>query len=204
MSKRVFGFESVLVADAYKVSSKALTTNKIFDNSIYHDHAQKALKIASEFYSTTNNPKLIGYEVCLVSALQWKSINAQQLEVKKMFLNDAYNLCIQTIKLCLNIYGQENTTTAKLYRMLGSLLYYMQRDAESEEIHKFSLDLMETLFSSNSLHFLLAKSTLGVFYKLIGQVNDAIVVFLEVVEKLSKYKNHNSHFTRPILLILKS
>ena len=45
---------------------------------------------------------------------------------------------------------------------------------------------MEAIFSSNSLHYLLAKSTLGVFYKLIGQTNEAITIFLDVIEKLSK------------------
>ena len=45
---------------------------------------------------------------------------------------------------------------------------------------------MEAIFSANSLHYLLAKSTLGNFYKLIGEVNDAVAVFLEVVNKISK------------------
>jgi hypothetical protein len=45
---------------------------------------------------------------------------------------------------------------------------------------------MEKLFAKESLHYLLAKSTIGVFYKLIGQPNEAITIFIDVVEKMSK------------------
>jgi hypothetical protein len=62
-----------------------------------------------------------------VSALQWKSIYAGDQEKSMNIKNDAYNLCIQTIKLCINVYGQESIATARIYRMLGSLLYYLER-----------------------------------------------------------------------------
>ncbi len=45
---------------------------------------------------------------------------------------------------------------------------------------------MEKLFANESLHYLLAKSTIGVFYKLIGQTNEAIAIFLDVVDKMSR------------------
>ena len=64
LAKKVYGFDAIAVADAYKVLSKALTINKVFNNGLYFEYAQKSMKIASEFYST-NNPKLIVYEISL-------------------------------------------------------------------------------------------------------------------------------------------
>ena len=53
-------------------------------------------------------------------------------------------------------------------------------------IHKKSLNILESTLakSTKDLHFLLAKSTLGVFYKMVGQIDEAIKVLVEVVNSL--------------------
>ena len=61
----------------------------------------------------------------------------------------------------------------------------MEKDSESEIIHKKSLEILENTLSKTNLHYLLAKSTVGVFYKMIGQINEAIVVLVEVAHVLS-------------------
>ncbi len=63
----------------------------------------------------------------IVSALQWRSINSNIIEIRRVNLNDAYNLCYESLKTCLNIFGENNFTSAKIYRLLGSLFYYMER-----------------------------------------------------------------------------
>lgn len=184
MAKKVYGFDSIAVADAYKLLSKALTINKSFKDIFYYEYAQKCFKTALDYYPS-NSPKLISYQMCLVSALQWRSINSDTFELRKAVLNDAYNLCIQSLKICLGVFGQNNFASAKIYRLLGSLFYYMEKDSESEIIHKKSLEILENTLSKTNLHYLLAKSTLGVFYKMIGQINEAIVVLVEVAHVLS-------------------
>lgn len=114
------------VADAYKALSKALSINKLFKEGNYFEFANRALKIANLHFST-DNPKLIPYQISLVSAMQWRSIYSEQVEIKKVNLNDAYNLCLQSLKLCLNAYGENSFSSAKIYRLLGSLFYYMER-----------------------------------------------------------------------------
>ncbi len=61
----------------------------------------------------------------------------------------------------------------------------MDRDIESEKIHKKSLEILGNILTQNDLHYLLAKSTLGVFYKMTGQIEEATKVLLEVVNELS-------------------
>jgi hypothetical protein len=59
------------------------------------------------------------------------------------------------------------------------------RDNESEQIHKKSLEILGKILTHNDLHYLLAKSTLGVFYKMTGQIEEATNILLEVVNELS-------------------
>ncbi len=59
------------------------------------------------------------------------------------------------------------------------------RDDESERIHKKSLEILGKILTPNDLHYLLAKSTLGVFYKMTGQIEEATKILLEVVNELS-------------------
>jgi hypothetical protein len=61
----------------------------------------------------------------------------------------------------------------------------LDRDIESEKIHKKSLEILGNILTQNDLHYLLAKSTLGVFYKMTGQIEEATKVLLEVVNELS-------------------
>ncbi len=71
LAKKVYAFDSIAVADAYKLCSKALTINKLFSSTQYFEYAQKALKIASEFYAS-NNPKLMNYEICFGNeSIKW-------------------------------------------------------------------------------------------------------------------------------------
>ena len=62
-----------------------------------------------------------------VSALQWRSIYIEEFEIKTVNLNDAYDMCNDLVKVNTNLYGEKNMSTAKFYRLLGSLLYYMER-----------------------------------------------------------------------------
>jgi len=64
LAKRVYGFDAVPVADAYKFLSKALTSNKCFKDNLYYEYAQRAFKIAIENYPS-QSPKLIGYQISL-------------------------------------------------------------------------------------------------------------------------------------------
>ena len=64
LAKRVFGFDSIQVAEAYRNLSKAFTINKIFKEGVYYEYAFKAFKIASKYYPT-NSPKLIPFQLNL-------------------------------------------------------------------------------------------------------------------------------------------
>lgn len=48
-------------------------------------------------------------------------------ETKQSYLTEAYNLAVDTLKTCMNLLGQSNVYSAKIYRFIGSLLYYMER-----------------------------------------------------------------------------
>lgn len=61
------------------------------------------------------------------------------------------------------------------------------RDQDSELIHKKSLDILQAALSTKDLHYLLAKSTLGVFYKMIGHIDEAVKILAEVVNSLGMY-----------------
>lgn len=61
----------------------------------------------------------------------------------------------------------------------------LNRDTDSEKIHKKSVEILEALLPTNNFHCLLAKSTLGVFYKMIGSIDDAISCLLDVINYLS-------------------
>ena len=135
------------IADTYRVLSKALILNKFFKDDLYYEYVLKALKIAKDYYSP-DSPKLIPYQISLstfkdffskiffnfilnsqlkVSALQWKSINAEAVEIKKVNINEAYNRAVQVLKISVDIFGEKNLATAKIYRLIGSILYYMER-----------------------------------------------------------------------------
>ena len=60
-------------------------------------------------------------------ALQWKSINSNIIEIKKVNINDAYNLSVKALNSCITVFGEKNIQTAKIYRLVGSILYYMER-----------------------------------------------------------------------------
>ncbi|RNA35651.1 Amyloid -binding 2, partial [Brachionus plicatilis] len=184
MAKKVYACESMPVADAYKCLSKAYALNKFFKDDLYYEYAQKCLRIAMDYFAAPS-PRLISYQACLISALQWRSIYAEEFEIKKVNLNDAYNMCVDLIRVNTNLYGEKNMSTAKFYRLLGSLLYYMERDEDSERIHKKSLEILDQLIPKLNLHYLLSLSTLGVFYKMIGSLNESIAVLLEVTNNLN-------------------
>ncbi len=59
------------------------------------------------------------------------------------------------------------------------------RDEDSEATHKKTLHILENILSNSDLFYLMAKSTLGIFYKMIGRTADAISVLLEVINSLS-------------------
>jgi hypothetical protein len=92
MAKKVYGFDSIAVADAYKACSKAYTLNKAFSSPHFFDFAQKANKIATEFYPT-NSPKLISYEICF-SNLKLNQISSRLLFLT--FLKIFYTSSIRT------------------------------------------------------------------------------------------------------------
>lgn len=48
-------------------------------------------------------------------------------QTKQSHLNEAYNMAVETLKTCMNVLGQTNVYSAKIYRFIGSLLYYMER-----------------------------------------------------------------------------
>ena len=64
LAKRVFGFDSIQVGEAYKNLSKAFTINKIFKEGVFYEYAFKAYKIASKYYPP-GSPKLISYQLNL-------------------------------------------------------------------------------------------------------------------------------------------
>lgn len=75
------------------------------------------------------------------------------------------------------------------------------------------MDILEHIISTDNLHYLLAKSTLGVFYKMIGQLNEGIAVLLDVANSLSNlifkiilYSNffHNNKQTGSLKEMLKN
>jgi len=70
---------------------------------------------------------LIAYKISLSLALQWKSVNSNIIEIKKVNINDAFNLAEQALESCIYIFGENNLTTAKVYRLIGSIFYYMER-----------------------------------------------------------------------------
>lgn len=98
----------------------------MFRDEIYYEYAQKAFKIAKEIFKP-NSPKLIAYKVSLSLALQWKSVNTNVFEIKKVNINDAFNLAQQALEACVNVFGENNLSTAKIYRLIGSIFYYMER-----------------------------------------------------------------------------
>ena len=68
LARKVFGFDSIEVAEAYKSLSKAFTINKIFKEGLFYEYAFKAFKIASTFYEP-HSPKLIPYQLNFGSSL---------------------------------------------------------------------------------------------------------------------------------------
>ncbi len=64
LAKKIYGYNSLAVADAYKVCSKALIINKHFQDNRFYDYASKALKIATEHYSS-KSIKLIPFQMSL-------------------------------------------------------------------------------------------------------------------------------------------
>lgn len=126
LAQNVFGYDSIDVADAFRSMSKALIINKIFDQDRYYEYAQKAYKIAIEHHGV-DSPKLISYQLSLSLALQWKSINSNIIEIKKVNINDAYTLSMKALNSCITVFGEKNIQTAKIYRLVGSILYYMER-----------------------------------------------------------------------------
>ena len=120
------GYDSIEVADANRALSKALIINKAFHEEAYYECAQRAFKIAKEIYKI-NSPKMIAYKISLSLALQWKSVNSNIIEIKKVNINDAFNLAEQALESCIYIFSENNITTAKIYRLIGSIFYYMER-----------------------------------------------------------------------------
>ena len=167
-AKTVYGYDSIEVADANRALSKALIINKSFDDEAYYTCAQKAFKIAKEIFSP-NSPKLIVYKISLSLALQWKSVNSNIIEIKKVNINDAFNLAQEALESCVNVFGENNLSTAKVYRLIGSVFYYMERDSDSENSNKISLEIFKICLAPDELHFLIAKSSYGIFLKMIGK-----------------------------------
>jgi hypothetical protein len=128
-AKNVYGYDSIEVADASRALSKALIINKSFENEFYYECAQRAFKIAKEIF-INNNAKLIAYKISYSLALQWKSVNSNIIEIKKVNINDAFNLAQQALESCVNVFGEKNIATAKIYRLIGSIFYYMERFEE--------------------------------------------------------------------------
>lgn len=65
-----------------------------------------------------------------VLALQTKAISeemAENEEMNQLYLSQAHDLCALSLECCVSVYGPNNFSTAKLYRVLGTLLYYMQK-----------------------------------------------------------------------------
>jgi len=77
-----------------------------------------------------SNAKLIAYKISYSLALQWKSVNSNIIEIKKVNINDAFNLAQQALESCVNVFGEKNIATAKIYRLIGSIFYYMERFEE--------------------------------------------------------------------------
>lgn len=184
MAKKVFGFDSIEIADANRALSKALIINKMFRDEIYYDCAQRAFKIARDVYRN-NSAKLIAYKISLSLALQWKSVNTNIIEIKKVNINDAFNLAQQALETCMNVFGESNLSTAKIYRLIGSIFYYMERDSDSENSNRLSLDLFKACLPPDDLHYLIAKSSYGIFLRMIGKIDDALNILLEVVNAMS-------------------
>ncbi len=128
-AKNVYGYDSIEVADASRALSKALIINKSFENEFYYECAQRAFKIAKEIF-INSNAKLIAYKISYSLALQWKSVNSNIIEIKKVNINDAFNLAQQALESCVNVFGEKNIATAKIYRLIGSIFYYMERFEE--------------------------------------------------------------------------
>ncbi len=192
LARKVFGYDSLELADAYRSLSKALIINKIF-NGDYYELAAKAHKIAIDHFSL-DDPKLIAYQLSLALALQWKSINSNVIEIKKVNINDSYNLCKRALEVSLQLFDEKNIQVAKIYRLISSVLYYMERDADSAEYNLKSVQIFKDCLSGEDLHYLVSKSNYGIFLKMIGKVNEAISVLLEVVNKMSKLYSLNQIF----------
>lgn len=64
LAKKVYGYDSMAVAEAYKACSKAFIINKQFQDNLFYDYASKALKIATEHYSL-KSVKLIPFQMSL-------------------------------------------------------------------------------------------------------------------------------------------
>jgi len=47
------------------------------------------------------------------------------------------------------------------------------------------LDIFKNCLDPNDLHYLIAKSSYGIFLKMIGKIDEALNILLEVVDKLS-------------------
>ena len=64
LAKKVYGYGSIVVADAYRALSKALITNKILANDAYFEFAKQAHQIAVDCYGPTSK-KLVTYQISL-------------------------------------------------------------------------------------------------------------------------------------------
>lgn len=74
------------------------------------------------------------------------------------------------------------------------------RDPDSAEYNLKSVQILKQCLSSDDLHYLVSKSNYGIFLKMIGKINDAISVLLEVVNKMSKF-NLIMYLVHPCFII---
>jgi hypothetical protein len=58
---------------------------------------------------------------------------------------------------------------------------------EAEKYHIKSLEILQVVLPPKNYHVLFGKSTLGVFYKVIGRIKDAYALFQDVVDSLGKW-----------------
>ncbi|CAF0924276.1 unnamed protein product [Didymodactylos carnosus] len=162
---QIFGGNNILVAIAHCDLAYALYvqeySNGRFDNA--RKHAEQSIEILQR---QTKQKYLLLASCKRVKALivEEIAIDSRDPSVKNQLLNEAHELHQFSLKLSLDIFGEENINTAKHYGNLGRLYQSMNKYDDAREMHLRAIRIKERILGEDDYEVALSIGHLASLY----------------------------------------
>ncbi|XP_067935551.1 amyloid protein-binding protein 2-like [Watersipora subatra] len=181
IANKLYGYESLHVAQAYAGHADALLAASNYDQLLFFDLAEKAYKVAADSYSP-NHPLLIPYTQTLVKSLLCRARLTRSAKERQELLVWVEKEIRKLLRLCELHYGDVSQQTASAHLLEAEVFLAQDRGKDAEACFNMALNTMTMLTGEKHGDVQKIKFQLAMLAKASGDVVRAKSMLKKVVE----------------------